>query len=203
MLSLFVVHCRHCHPPPSPVTARALFDCCVCFCHSCHCGCRPNLPPRPRQAAAAAVLPPSCRCRCHAVAKLSQPPCRQTCHRRRHRHCHAATHGAAHTSTLLLPRCHRRATAAPPPSCHVAVKLPPPPQAGALQRRINVFHQKLMRGGLQPLPRIATQWQRRDTSIMTCQMSWSKHAVLPRQEVAGTVRYWWRDDVSSNRLFFW
>ena len=40
-------------------------------------------------------------------------------------------------------------------------------------------------------------------SIMTCPMSWLKGAVLPRWEVACTVRYWWRNNVLSNRLFFW
>ena len=40
-------------------------------------------------------------------------------------------------------------------------------------------------------------------SIMTCPMSWSKRAVLPRREMACTVWYWLRKDVSSNCLFFW
>jgi len=76
-------------------------------------------------------------------------------------------------------------------------------EAGVLQRRVGVFCLKSTLGGLQPLPRVATRRRRRDTSIMTYPMSWLKRAVLPRWEVASTVWYWWHDDVSSNRLFFW
>jgi hypothetical protein len=114
-LVLVVVVCCPLPPLSSSSLSHALFDCCVCFCHRCHCGsCHPNLTPHRRQAAAAAMLPPSCR---HAVAKLLQPPCHQTCcrHCRRRRRCrHAATHSATHASTLLPPRCH----------CHATAKLP-------------------------------------------------------------------------------
>jgi hypothetical protein len=49
------------------------------------------------------------------------------------------------------------------------------------------------------------QGRTRDTSIMTCPMSSSKSALLPRQEVAVTVRYQRaRDDNDAkNCQFFW
>ncbi len=52
-------------------------------------------------------------------------------------------------------------------------------------------------------------WQRngeqgrtRDTSIMTCPMSPSKRALLPRREVAVTVRYQRARNDAKNCLFF-
>jgi hypothetical protein len=117
-LVLIVVVCRPLPPLSSSSLSCALFDCCVCFCHCCCCGCCPNLTPHRRQAVTAAVLPPSCRRRCHAVAKLPQLPCHQSC--RSHRQ--AATHGAAHASALLPPHCHCRPPSPLAPS-------PPPPQA--------------------------------------------------------------------------
>jgi hypothetical protein len=65
-------------------------------------------------------------------------------------------------------------------------------EAGALRPRVDVFCRKSMRGGLQPLPLVATQWRRRDIAIMTCLMSQLKRALLPQREVAarrGVVKY--------------
>ena len=42
----------------------------------------------------------------------------------------------------------------------------------------------------------------RDASIMTCPMSPSKRALLPRQEVAVTVGYWRARDNAKNSRFF-
>jgi hypothetical protein len=46
------------------------------------------------------------------------------------------------------------------------------------------------------------QGRTRDTSIMTCPMSPSKRALLPRREVAVTVRYQRVRDDAKNCLFF-
>ena len=46
------------------------------------------------------------------------------------------------------------------------------------------------------------QGRTRDTSIMTCPISPSKRALLPRQEVAVTVRYQRACDDAKNCLFF-
>ncbi len=42
-----------------------------------------------------------------------------------------------------------------------------------------------------------------DTSIMTCPMSPSKRALLPRREVAVTARYQRARDDAKNCQFFW
>ena len=52
-------------------------------------------------------------------------------------------------------------------------------EAGALRLRVDVFCRKSRRGGLQPLPCVATRRQRRDTSIMMFPISPSKRALLP------------------------
>jgi hypothetical protein len=46
------------------------------------------------------------------------------------------------------------------------------------------------------------QGRTRDTSIMTCPMSPSKRALLPRREVAVTVRYQRARDDEKNCQFF-
>ena len=46
------------------------------------------------------------------------------------------------------------------------------------------------------------QGRTRDTSIMTCPMSPSKRVLLPRREVAVTVRYQRARDDAKNCLFF-
>ena len=60
-------------------------------------------------------------------------------------------------------------------------------EAGAFQLRVNVFRRKLTCRGLQLLLHVATQQQKRDTSIMTFLMSPLKRVLLPRWEVAVTV----------------
>ncbi len=51
--------------------------------------------------------------------------------------------------------------------------------------------------------RYGKQGRTRDTSIMTCPMSPPKRALLPRWEVAVTVRYQRARDDAKNCLFFW
>jgi hypothetical protein len=69
-----------------------------------------------------------------------------------------------------------------------------------LCRRVDLFCQKSTRSGLQPLPNVVMQRQKRDTSIKTYLMSPLKRALIPRQEVASTVGYWRHNDVTS--IFF-
>ena len=47
------------------------------------------------------------------------------------------------------------------------------------------------------------QGRTRDTPMMTCLMSPSKHVLLPRREVAVTVRYQRARDDAKHCLLFW
>jgi len=75
-------------------------------------------------------------------------------------------------------------------------------EAGALRLRVDVFRLKSTRGGLHPLPHVATRRRRRDASLMTCPMSPSKHALLPQREVAVTIGYWRTHNDAKNSRFF-